>query len=398
MAVNEGALKLLFRGASEVLPKDELEKRLLNGEKLRIKLGVDPTAPDLHLGHTVVINKLKQFQELGHKIIFLIGDFTASIGDPTGRNTIRPPMSNEEIVENSKTYQTQVFKILDPNKTEIAYNSSWTAQLSITELVKIASTQTVARMLERDDFSKRYKDNKPISIHEFLYPLLQGYDSVALRSDLELGGTDQKFNLLMGRELQRHFNQSEQSILTMPLLEGTDGVRKMSKSYGNYIGITESPNDIFGKIMSISDDLMWRYFDLLSFKSETEIYEYKNSVSEGKNPRDIKFELAKELVARFYDQSTAENAQTDFMQRFSQNAMPDKVPEIAVKFTNGYSISQAIKNAGFAKSTSEAIRLIKQGAVRIDGERLEDSQLTIEQGSGFILQVGKRRIAKISVV
>jgi len=392
------ALAEIKRGAQEILIEEELVKKLNTNKPLRIKAGFDPTAPDLHLGHTVLMNKLKQFQDLGHQVLFLIGDFTGMIGDPTGKNITRKPLTREQVLENAQTYQQQVGKILDLNKTEICFNSQWMDKLSSSELIQLAATHTVARMLERDDFSKRYANNQPIAIHEFLYPLVQGYDSVALKSDVELGGTDQKFNLLVGRELQKHFGQTPQIVLTMPLLEGTDGVHKMSKSLGNSIGISDQPIEMFGKIMSISDTLMWRYLELLSFKPLSEIESLKKAASEGKNPRDIKIDLAKELIARFHDQNAAEFAHQDFIQRFSQNQLPDDLPEITVNAPQGFlKIANLLKEAGLVATTSEAMRQIDQGAVKINGEKITDKQLQINVGSQQVYQVGKRHFAKVLV-
>ncbi len=392
------ALAEIKRGAQEILIEEELIKKLNTNKPLRIKAGFDPTAPDLHLGHTVLMNKLKQFQDLGHQVLFLIGDFTGMIGDPTGKNITRKPLTREQVLENAQTYQQQVGKILDLNKTEICFNSQWMDKLSSSELIQLAATHTVARMLERDDFSKRYANNQPIAIHEFLYPLVQGYDSVALKSDVELGGTDQKFNLLVGRELQKHFGQAPQIVLTMPLLEGTDGVHKMSKSLGNSIGISEQPTEMFGKIMSISDTLMWRYLELLSFKPLSEIESLKKAALEGKNPRDIKIDLAKELIARFHDQNAAESAHQDFIQRFSQNQLPDDLPEITVNAPQGFlKIANLLKEAGLVATTSEAMRQIDQGAVKINGEKITDKQLQINVGSQQVYQVGKRHFAKVLV-
>jgi len=392
------ALAEIKRGAQEILIEEELIKKLNTNKPLRIKAGFDPTAPDLHLGHTVLMNKLKQFQDLGHQVLFLIGDFTGMIGDPTGKNITRKPLTREQVLENAQTYQQQVGKILDLNKTEICFNSQWMDKLSSSELIQLAATHTVARMLERDDFSKRYANNQPIAIHEFLYPLVQGYDSVALKSDVELGGTDQKFNLLVGRELQKHFGQTPQIVLTMPLLEGTDGVHKMSKSLGNSIGISDQPIEMFGKIMSISDTLMWRYLELLSFKPLSEIESLKKAALEGKNPRDIKIDLAKELIARFHDQNAAESAHQDFIQRFSQNQLPDDLPEITVNAPQGFlKIANLLKEAGLVATTSEAMRQIDQGAVKINGEKITDKQLQINVGSQQVYQVGKRHFAKVLV-
>jgi len=392
------ALAEIKRGAQEILIEEELIKKLNTNKPLRIKAGFDPTAPDLHLGHTVLMNKLKQFQDLGHQVLFLIGDFTGMIGDPTGKNITRKPLTREQVLENAQTYQQQVGKILDLNKTDICFNSQWMDKLSSSELIQLAATHTVARMLERDDFSKRYANNQPIAIHEFLYPLVQGYDSVALKSDVELGGTDQKFNLLVGRELQKHFGQTPQIVLTMPLLEGTDGINKMSKSLGNSIGISEQPIEMFGKIMSISDTLMWRYLELLSFKPLSEIESLKKAALEGKNPRDIKIDLAKELIARFHDQNAAESAHQDFIQRFSQNQLPDDLPEITVNAPQRFlKIANLLKEAGLVATTSEAMRQIDQGAVKINGEKITDKQLQINVGSQQVYQVGKRHFAKVLV-
>jgi tyrosyl-tRNA synthetase len=386
------------RGAQEILIEEELLKKLNINKPLRIKAGFDPTAPDLHLGHTVLMNKLKQFQDLGHQVLFLIGDFTGMIGDPTGKNVTRKPLTREQVLENAQTYQQQVGKILDLNKTEICFNSQWMDKLTSSQLIQLAATHTVARMLERDDFSKRYANNQPIAIHEFLYPLVQGYDSVALKSDVELGGTDQKFNLLVGRELQKHFGQTPQIVLTMPLLEGTDGVHKMSKSLGNSIGISEPPTEMFGKIMSISDTLMWRYLELLSFKALSDIESLRKATLEGKNPRDIKIDLAKELIARFHDQNAAEMAHQDFIQRFSQNQLPNDILEITVNAPQGVlKIANLLKEAGLVTTTSEAMRHIDQGAVRINGEKVTDKHLQISAGSQQIYQVGKRHFAKVLV-
>jgi len=390
----ETQLALIKRGSDELLVETELREKLRSGRPLRIKAGFDPTAPDLHLGHTVLINKLRHFQELGHHVMFLIGDFTGMIGDPTGKNTTRPPLSREQIVGNAQTYRDQVFKILDPEKTEVCFNSSWFDSLGAAGMIKLAAQHTVARMLERDDFAKRYAGNQPIAIHEFLYPLCQGYDSVAMRADVELGGTDQKFNLLVGRELQKHYGQSPQSILTMPLLEGLDGINKMSKSLGNYIGIAEPPQEIFGKVMSISDDLMWRYFDLLSFRSSLEIAGLKREVGDGANPRDIKIMLALELVARFHSQHDADKAREDFLARFQRGALPEDMPEVTV---DAAPIAQVIKQAGLAASTSEALRLIEGGGVKLDGEKVSDKALLLSVGATVVLQVGKRKFARVTL-
>jgi len=388
----------LKRGTIDLLVEKELIKKLSEGRPLRIKLGLDPTAPDIHLGHTVVMNKMRQFQELGHEVIFLIGDFTSMIGDPSGKNVTRKPLTKEETLKNAKTYQEQAFKILDPKLTKIMFNSEWLGKLSSTDMIKLASSYTVARMLERDDFSKRYKDNQPIAIHEFLYPLLQGYDSVVIKSDIELGGSDQKFNLIVGRELQRHFGQTPQIVITMPLLEGLDGVRKMSKSYNNYIGITESPKEMFGKLMSISDNLMWRYLELLSTLSLKEIEALKKEVEQGKNPRDIKVNFAKEIITRYHDKTAAENAHQDFVQRFQKGQLPKDLKEKTLKAQDDkLAIGYLLKEAGLVNSTSDALRMIKQGAVKIDGEKIEDVKLEIKKGKTHIYQVGKRRVAKIKV-
>jgi tyrosyl-tRNA synthetase len=392
----EKNLKILFRGVEEVLLKEELVKKLSSGKRLKIKAGFDPTAPDLHLGHTVLLNKLRQFQDLGHEVIFLIGDFTGMIGDPSGKSKTRPPLTREEVKVNAKTYEEQVFKVLEKEKTTIRFNSEWMEGQTAADLIRLASTHTVARMLERDDFSKRYQARQPIAIHEFLYPLVMGYDSVALEADVELGGTDQKFNLLMGRELQKHFNQAPQVVLMTPLIEGLDGVKKMSKSLGNYIGITEPPNEMFGKIMSLSDDLMWRYIDLLSFKSDDDVNEWKKAIDEGGNPRDIKIEFAKEIIARFHDEQSAKAAHQDFIQRFQKGALPDDIAEKEVLAPEGsLGVATLLKEAGLVASTSEAFRMIKQGAVKIDGEKVEDKGLHIKKGKTHIYQVGKRRIAKV---
>jgi tyrosyl-tRNA synthetase len=392
----QAALELIKRGVDELLIESELIERLKTGRPLRVKAGFDPTAPDLHLGHTVLINKMRHFQELGHRVQFLIGDFTGMIGDPTGKNTTRPPLSREQILENARTYQDQVFKILDPDRTEICFNSSWMEGLGAAGMIRLASRHTVARMLERDDFSKRYSSGQPIAIHEFLYPLCQGYDSVAMQSDVELGGTDQKFNLLVGRELQKQEGQAPQCVLMMPLLEGLDGVNKMSKSLGNYIGIAEAPREIFGKTMSISDDLMWRYFELLSFRTSAEIAGFRSEVEEGGNPRDVKVRLAQELVARFHGQSAAEDALAEFVARFQRGVLPDDMPEVNVHVGGeGLPVFQVVKQAGLTGTTSEAIRMIGQGAVRLNGERVEDRGLMLHAGEKVVLQVGKRKFAAV---
>lgn len=386
------------RGTDEILPEDQLIEKLKTGKPLTIKAGFDPTAPDLHLGHTVLINKLRTFQQLGHEVVFLIGDFTGMIGDPTGKNVTRKPLTHEDVMRNAKTYQEQVFKILDPEKTSIRFNSEWMDKLGAAGIIKLAASQTVARMLERDDFKKRYSNEQPIAIHEFLYPLVQGWDSVALEADVELGGTDQRFNLLMGRELQKNQGQSQQAILMMPLLEGLDGVQKMSKSLNNYIGITDAANDMFGKVMSISDELMWRYYDLLSFRPLQEINELKLAVENGQNPRDVKIALAKELIARFHDQEAAEAAYQDFVQRFQKNAIPDDMPEVTVSLAEeGSGIANVLKEAGLVASTSDAMRMIKQGAVKIDGEKVADTKLRLTEASTKVYQVGKRKFARITL-
>lgn len=399
MSELEGSLRLIKRGCDELLVESELLEKLKSGRPLRVKAGFDPTAPDLHLGHTVLINKLRHFQELGHQVVFLIGDFTGMIGDPSGKNVTRPPLSREQVLENAKTYKEQVFKILDPEKTEVVFNSSWFESLGASGMIKLAAQHTVARMLERDDFSKRYSNGQPIAIHEFLYPLCQGYDSVALKADVELGGTDQKFNLLVGRELQKHYGQAPQCILTVPLLEGLDGVNKMSKSLGNYVGIYEPPQEIFGKLMSVSDTLMWRYFDLLSFRTEAEIAGFKADVSGGRNPRDVKVALAQEIVARFHGQSAAETALADFEARFRQGAIPDEMPECTLQSGGGEGLPvlQVLKQAGLTASTSEAMRMIAQGGVKVDGEKIADKGLLLPVGATAVLQVGKRKFARVSI-
>ncbi|MBW7862199.1 MAG: tyrosine--tRNA ligase [Rhodocyclaceae bacterium] len=392
----KAALALIKRGAEELLVEEELVERLQSGRSLRVKAGFDPTAPDLHLGHTVLINKLRHFQELGHSVLFLIGDFTGMIGDPSGKNSTRPPLTREQIAGNARTYQEQVFKILDPERTEICFNSTWMEPLGAAGMIRLASHHTVARMLERDDFAKRYSGGQSIAIHEFLYPLCQGYDSVAMQADVELGGTDQKFNLLVGRELQRHYGQPAQCVLTMPLLEGLDGVNKMSKSLGNYIGIAEPAREIFGKTMSVSDDLMWRYFELLSFRSSDDIAGLRQEVEAGRNPRDVKVMLAMELVARFHDLRAAEEARAEFEARFQRGMLPDDLPEVAVQVgQHGLPIVQVLKQAGLTGSTSESIRMIDQGAVRLDGDRVEDKGLVLKGGRTVVMQVGKRRFASV---
>ena len=392
------ALELIKRGAEEILVESALVECLNEGRSLRIKAGFDPTAPDLHLGHTVLLNKLRQFQELGHEAIFLIGDFTGMIGDPTGKNATRKPLSRDEVIENAATYETQIFKILDPEKTLVMFNSSWMNKMDAADLIQLAAKHTVARMLEREDFSKRYSSGQPIAIHEFIYPLVQGYDSVALNADVELGGTDQKFNLLVGRQLQEAYGQRPQVVLTMPILEGLDGVQKMSKSLNNYIGITEASDDMFGKLMSISDDLMWRYFELLSFRPMTEIRKLKREMGEGRNPRDIKFELGRELVTRFHSQRDADCAQENFIARFQKGALPQNMPEVSLLTADeGIPIANVLKDAGLTSSTSEAMRMIRQGAVRIDGERIADPKLLLMVGASCVCQVGKRRFARVVI-
>lgn len=396
MATIDEALSIIRRGAEEILLEEELIEKLKSGRPLRVKLGFDPTAPDLHLGHTVVLNKLKQFQDLGHEVLFLIGDFTGMIGDPSGKNETRPPLTREQVEVNAETYKKQVFKILDPAKTQVLFNSKWMDKLTAVDLIKLAATHTVARMLERDDFHKRFHSNQPIAIHEFIYPLVQGYDSVAMQADIELGGTDQKFNLLMGRELQKHFGQKPQVIMTFPLLPGLDGIRKMSKTSSNYIGIDESAEQIFGKVMSISDETMWLYFELISFRTLEEVHKLREDVANGMNPRDVKFLLAEEIAARFHDSKVAQSAREKFIAQFQQGRLPDNMPDI--KMTNegkSMPISNVIKVAGLADSTSEANRLIQQGAVRVDGERIEDRNWMLEPKKEIILQVGKRRFARI---
>ena len=393
MTIDE-TLAIIQRGVDEILPLEELKKKLEKNKPLRVKLGMDPTAPDLHHGHTVVINKMKQLQDLGHEIIFLIGDFTGMIGDPTGKNVTRKPLTKADVLENAKSYEDQVFKILDKDKTRIAFNSEWMGKMSSAEMISLASKQTVARMLERDDFSKRYKGGQAISIHEFLYPLVQGYDSVALRADIELGGSDQKFNLLVGRELQKQTNMEPQVILTMPILEGLDGVQKMSKSLGNYIGIDEDPDSMFGKIMSISDDLMWRYLELLSFESLETIESWKKEVAGGENPRNVKFRLAEEIITRFHDKDQALKAQQNFIDRFAKNQIPDEMDEFS--FSKGIKVANLLKDSNLVSSTSEAFRMIKQGAVKIDGEKLTDKDLAPDEGT-LVFQVGKRKFARVTI-
>lgn len=395
----QDTLQEIKRGADELLVEAELIEKLKTGRPLRIKAGFDPTAPDLHLGHTVLLNKLRQFQALGHQVIFLIGDFTGMIGDPTGKNTTRPPLTREAVAENAKTYQEQVFKILDPALTEVRFNSEWMEKLGSAGMIRLAATHTVARMLERDDFHKRYSSQQPIAIHEFLYPLIQGYDSVELKADVELGGTDQKFNLLMGRELQKHHGQSAQCILTMPLLEGMDGINKMSKSLGNYIGINEPPQEIFGKLMSISDDLMWRYIQLLSFESLATIESWKRQVADGANPRNVKVKIAQEIVARFHDAAAATQALAEFEARFQHGILPEDMPEVSLSGIEGVLlVPQLLKQAGLVSSTSDAIRQIAGGGVKLDGERVADKGASVPVGATVVAQVGKRKFARVTII
>jgi tyrosyl-tRNA synthetase len=396
--VIDDALTVIQRGSEELLVEAELIERLRSGRSLRVKAGFDPTAPDLHIGHTVLLNKLRQIQDLGHEIFFLVGDFTGMIGDPTGKNTTRPPLTREAVAANARTYTDQVFKILDRDRTQVVFNSTWMDKLGAADMIRLAAAQTVARMLERDDFGKRYRSNQPIAIHEFLYPLVQGYDSYALEADLELGGTDQKFNLLMGREIQKHYGQRPQCILTMPLLEGLDGVNKMSKSLGNTIGITDPPQEMFGKIMSISDELMWRYLGLLSFQPPAVIERWREEVGAGRNPRDVKVDLAKEIVARFHSARDAEAALAEFEARFRQGELPTDLPEVVLGVPPaGLPIAQLLKASGLTTSTSESLRLIAQGGVRVDGERVSDKALTFAAGTAVVVQVGKRRFARITL-
>ena len=393
----EQSLALIKRGSDELLIESELIEKLKTGRPLRVKAGFDPTAPDLHLGHTVLLNKLRQFQELGHQVLFLIGDFTGMIGDPTGKSATRPPLTAEQVQENAKSYAAQVFKILKPEQTEVVFNSTWLNELGAAGMLKLAASHTVARMLERDDFNKRYKNNQPIAIHEFLYPLLQGYDSVALKADIEIGGTDQKFNLLMGRELQKQAGQSQQCVLTMPLLEGLDGVNKMSKSLGNYIGVAEPANIIFSKIMSVSDELMWRYIELLSFESLETIAQWKQEIANGANPRNTKVRFAQEIVARFHSQTAAEEALQDFELR-SKGGIPDEVPEMTIQIAQAsISVPQLLKQAGLVASTSEAMRSIEQGGVKLDGEKVTDKHHQVAKGSEVVAQVGKRKFARVTI-
>ncbi len=392
------AMEVIGRGADEVILEEDLRRKLAKGRPLRVKAGFDPTAPDLHLGHTVVLNKMRQFQDLGHHVMFLIGDFTGMIGDPSGRNATRPPLTPEQISANAETYKSQVFKVLREDRTEILFNSTWSEQLGAAGMIKLAAKHTVARMLERDDFAKRYAEQRPISIHEFLYPLMQGYDSVAMRADVELGGTDQKFNLLVGRELQKHYGQEPQVIITMPLLEGLDGVNKMSKSLGNYVGIDDAPEEMFGKLMRVSDVLMWRYIELLSFESLSAISAWKRSIEEGANPRDVKVRFAQEIVERFHDAASAERALGDFEERFRRGGVPDDLPEQVIEVpADGAVIGQILKSSGVCPSTSDALRMIEQGGVRVNGDKVSDKNLRLAAGSTYVLQVGKRKFAKVTL-
>ncbi|HQY47046.1 MAG TPA: tyrosine--tRNA ligase [Usitatibacteraceae bacterium] len=391
-------LEVIRRGVHELILEEDLVRKLAKGKPLRVKAGFDPTAPDLHLGHTVVLNKMRQLQDLGHHVMFLIGDFTGMIGDPSGRNATRPPLTPEQIAENAETYKAQVFKVLDESRTEILFNSTWCNQLGSAGMIRLAATSTVARMLERDDFSKRFAEQRPISIHEFLYPLMQGYDSVAMKSDVELGGTDQKFNLLVGRELQKHHGQEPQVIITMPLLEGLDGVNKMSKSLGNYVGIHDPAGEMFGKLMSISDELMWRYVELLSFESLATIAGWKRSVAEGANPRDVKVRFAQEIVARFHDQAAARQALEEFEARFRHGEIPPDLPEQFLDVpAEGGAIAQVLRSSGVCPSTSEALRMIEQGGVKVDGQKVSDKGLRLAAGATYVLQVGKRKFARVSL-
>ncbi|PKG56666.1 tyrosine--tRNA ligase [Shewanella sp. Choline-02u-19] len=398
MADLEQALAEIKRGTDEILLEADLLEKLKEGRPLRIKLGADPTAPDIHLGHTVILNKMRTFQELGHEVIFLIGDFTGMVGDPSGKNSTRPPLTREQVMANAETYKQQVYKILDPAKTRIEFNSSWLEPLGAAGMIRLASQQTVARMMERDDFKKRYGSGQSIAIHEFMYPLLQGYDSVALEADVELGGTDQKFNLLMGRELQKSAGQKPQTVIMMPLLEGLDGVKKMSKSAHNYIGVSEPAGEMFGKIMSISDELMWRYFELLSFRPLTEVEQFKTDVEAGANPRDIKIALAKEIIARFHDEAAADAAHQEFINRFQKGAIPEDIEELEIAAGEGIAIANLLKEAGLVNSTSDAMRMIKQGAAKIDGDKIEDTRMQLTAGTTGVFQVGKRKFAKITLV
>jgi tyrosyl-tRNA synthetase len=391
-------LDLILRGADELIVEEDLRRKLARGKPLRVKAGFDPTAPDLHLGHTVVLNKMRQFQDMGHHVMFLIGDFTGMIGDPSGRNVTRPPLTPEQIAQNAETYKEQVFKILSPDKTEILFNSTWSSQLGAAGIVQLAGTYTVARMLERDDFAKRFAEQRPISIHELLYPLMQGYDSVAMKADVELGGTDQKFNLLVGRELQKHFQQEPQAILTMPLLEGLDGVSKMSKSLGNYVGVDDAPEEMFGKLMSISDELMWRYIELLSFAPMAAVAAWKREIDSGENPREVKVRFAQEIVERFHDRRAAEAALEDFESRFRHGGVPEDLAEQTIESpAEGLAIAQVLKSSGVCPSTSEAHRMIEQGGVRVNGEKVSDKSLRLAAGATYVLQVGKRKFAKVAL-
>lgn len=395
----EEALAVIKRGVDDLLPEDELIAKLKEGRPLRVKLGADPTAPDIHLGHTVILTKLRQFQELGHEVIFLIGDFTGMVGDPSGKNTTRPPLTKDQVLANAETYKEQVFKVLDPAKTRIEFNSSWLGEMGAEGMIRLAARQTVARMLERDDFKTRFRDNQSIAIHEFMYPLLQGYDSVALEADVELGGTDQRFNLLMGRELQKDYGQKPQIVITMPLLVGLDGEKKMSKSAHNYIGISEAPSEMFGKVMSISDELMWDWYVLLSFRPLAEIEDFKARVAAGTlNPRDVKVWLAKEIIARFHSQADADAAEQEFINRFQKGAMPEDMPELTLEAgSEGIAIANLLKEAELVASTSEALRMIKQGGVKIDGEKVDDAKLTLSPGNTAVYQVGKRKFARVTL-
>ncbi|MEN9680589.1 MAG: hypothetical protein RLZZ627_482 [Pseudomonadota bacterium] len=397
-ASTKEAMELIKRGAAEVIPEDVLLKRLGEGRPLRVKAGFDPTAPDLHLGHTVLLNKLKQFQDLGHRALFLIGDFTGMIGDPTGKSVTRKPLTREEVLENAKSYQEQIFKILDPAKTDVLFNSEWMNAMAPSDLIALAAKHTVARMLEREDFNNRYKTGQPIAIHEFLYPLIQGYDSVAMRADVELGGTDQKFNLLVGRQLQEAYGQPPQVVLTMPILEGLDGVQKMSKSLGNYVGITDAPDEMFGKLMSVSDELMWRYMELLSAESMATIGVWRKACQDGANPRDYKVKFAQEMITRFHDRAAADRALENFEARFKQGLVPDDLVEVALDApSDGYPIANLLKDLTLTASTSESIRMIKQGGVKIDGEKIEDGKLSLQKGAAGVIQVGKRKFAKFAL-
>lgn len=399
MPTVDEALSIIRKGVDEIIGEQELIARLKENKILRVKAGFDPTAPDLHLGHTVLLNKMRQFQDFGHEVMFLIGDFTGMIGDPTGKSVTRKPLTREEVLVNAQTYKEQVFKILDPAKTKVMFNSEWMDKMNAADMIKLASTYTVARILERDDFKKRYESEQPIAIHEFMYPLVQGYDSVAMKADIELGGTDQKFNLLVGRELQKHFGQTQQAVITMPLIEGLDGVKKMSKSLNNYIGVSEPADIMFGKVMSISDELMWRYFDLLSFKAPSEIALIKQQVADGLNPRDAKLLLAEEITARFHGLEAGKHALNEFINRFSKGALPDNIPEVELSISDAaISIQHLLKQAGLVASTSEAGRMIQQGAVKISSNKIEDKQLMLSKGFDEIVQVGKHRFARIKIV